>query len=222
VGVSVETTNGVPVGVGPGSTPVAVGVDVGVDVLVAVGAVIAVAVGVAVAVAVGAVVAVAVGVAVAVAVGAVVGLSIAVGVAIAVRLGAVVGLSIAVAVPVAVGEGVSVGVAVGTASWTVSRRSSNSWSPVLDRRVRLVVGFIQPVVRVFGLLPEVVVATSGLPGLLRVNSLLPEELTLTLLTITGLGKVIVPCDPPFAMYTFQVGSPAQGIPSTTRSQVQPA
>ena len=67
---------------------------------------------------------------------------------------------------------------------------------MLDRRATLVTGFAQPVVSVWGLLPEVVTLTSGLPELLKVKTLLPAELTRTLLTITGIGKRIVPCGPP--------------------------
>jgi hypothetical protein len=70
---------------------------------------------------------------------------------------------------------------------------------VLDRKVTLVTGFVQPVVSVWGLLPEVVRLASGLPVLLNVKMLLPAELTRMLLTITGTGKTIVPCEPPLTM-----------------------
>ena len=70
---------------------------------------------------------------------------------------------------------------------------------MLERTVRLVTGFVHPVTNVCGLFPEVVTLTSAFPALLSVNVLLFAELTRTLLTITGRGKVMIPCAPPFAM-----------------------
>ena len=71
-----------------------------------------------------------------------------------------------------------------------------TWSPLLARSVRLVTGVVQPVVSVCGVLPEVVRLTLGLPGLIKVYVVLLLELTRMLLTRTGRGKVMVPCDPP--------------------------
>jgi hypothetical protein len=58
--------------------------------------------------------------------------------------------------------------------------------------MRLVMGLVQPVTRVRGELPEVVVLTFGFPELIKVKVLLAPELTLILFIITGRGKLIVP------------------------------
>src|SRR6266508_3668863 len=84
----------------------------------------------------------------------------------------------AVGVRVAVGVEVRVGVAVGPPlPPMVSRKSSNATSWVLERMVIEVTGLVQPVVRVRGMLPEVVMLTSGLPALERIIVLLFCELT---------------------------------------------
>ena len=66
---------------------------------------------------------------------------------------------------------------------------------MLERRVNTVIGVVQFVVNVLGVLPDVVTLTSGLPGLLSVNVFEPPELATTLCTTTGTGKVIVPTEP---------------------------
>ena len=58
-------------------------------------------------------------------------------------------------------------------------------------KVRIVTGLTQPVIRVSDL-PLVVSQTVGFPGLLRPKVLDAMEPTLTLLTIRGFGKVMVP------------------------------
>lgn len=152
-----------------------------------------------------------VAVGVGVAVGAWVGVGVKVGTGVFVGgmgvavggIGVFVGVGVGIGVLVAVGNGVGVLVAVGVGvdalSAIVNRRSSHIWSVVLERRIRVVAGFVQPVTSVAALYRDVVVLTFGLPALLNVNTLPPIEPTLTLRTITGLGKVIVPCDPPFAI-----------------------
>jgi hypothetical protein len=70
---------------------------------------------------------------------------------------------------------------------------------VLERTVKLVTGFVHPVTNVCGVFPTVVILTSAFPALLKVNTLLAPELTRTLLMITGRGKLITPCGPPFTM-----------------------
>lgn len=70
---------------------------------------------------------------------------------------------------------------------------------VLERTVKLVTGLVQFVTKVCGLLPDVVILTSGLLVLLRVKMLLVPELALMFLMSTGRGKVIVPWEPPFVM-----------------------
>ncbi len=137
------------------------------------------------------------GVGVAVLVGVRVTVDVAVGVDVKVTVEVVVGVRLAVEVGVSVGEGV--GVFVGLDPLVVSRKSSNAWSLVLDCRVKLVTGFVQPVTSVWGLFPDVVIFTSGLPELLNVNVLLPLELTRMLLTITGRGNKIDPCEPPLVI-----------------------
>ena len=63
----------------------------------------------------------------------------------------------------------------------------------------LITALVQPVVKVRGVLPDVVTLMLGLPGLPNVKTVVPTELTRTLLTITGRGKVIVPCGPALVM-----------------------
>ena len=128
-----------------------------------------------------------------VAVGVGVLVEVGVGVLVAVRVGVLV--AVRVGVLVAVGAGVI----VGPVPLVVNRRSSKTWSLVLERRVKLVTGFTHPVTRVWGLLPDVVILASGLPTLLSVKTLLAPELTLTLRMITGCGKLIVPCRPLLGM-----------------------
>lgn len=94
---------------------------------------------------------------------------------------------------------VGVGVEVFIEPLVVSRRSSNAWSTMLERTTRLVTGFVQPVTRVRGEFPEVVILTSVFPELLKVKRLLPPELTRMLFTMTGRGKRIVPWGPPLVI-----------------------
>ena len=63
----------------------------------------------------------------------------------------------------------AVGVADAKEPAVVSRKSSKTWSDELERSVRLVIGFAQPVTSVCGELPDAVVLTSGFPLLLKVN-----------------------------------------------------
>ena len=70
---------------------------------------------------------------------------------------------------------------------------------MLERTVILVTGLIQPVVRVWGVLFDVVTLASGFPILTSVITFLVPELTRMLLIITGRGKMIVPCKLPMAI-----------------------
>lgn len=134
-----------------------------------------------------------------------VGLGSAVGVAVGsgLRVGSGVGISVGSETGVGVGGiGVGVGgigVGVGIPVGITILKSSNTWSPVLESTVTLDTAVVQPVDSVCGVFPEVVIRTSEFPADLRVTWLLDPELATTLLTTTGLGKVIVPCDPPLAI-----------------------
>ena len=113
---------------------------------------------------------VAVAVGVSVGMGVLVAVAVGVFVDVAVLVAVEVGVLVGVAVRVAVGVGVLVGVAglvavevgvlVEPTPPIVNRRSSNTWSPVLERRVKLVTGFTHPVTRVWGLLPDAVILAS--------------------------------------------------------------
>jgi hypothetical protein len=125
------------------------------------------------------------------------GVFVDVGVSVGVDVGT--GVGVPVIVGVRVGIHVEVGVEVGKELLVVRRSSSNTWSKVLERKVKLVTGFVQPVTRMRGEFPEVVMLTSGFPALLKVKRLLVPELTRILFTMTGRGKRIVPCGPPFVI-----------------------
>jgi hypothetical protein len=74
------------------------------------------------------------------------GVFVGVGVGVWVLVGP--GVGELVTVGVLVGSPVDVGVRVGIVPLVVSRRSSNTWSNVLERSVKLVTGFVHPVTSV--------------------------------------------------------------------------
>jgi len=76
------------------------------------------------------------------------GVEVAPGVGVSVEVDVGPGDGVLVIVGVFVGTPVGVGVEVGEELLVVRRKSSNTWSKVLERRVKLVIGLVQPVTRV--------------------------------------------------------------------------
>ena len=77
-----------------------------------------------------------------------VGIGMIVGVGVEVGLDDGEDVGVLVIVGVIVDVLLEVGTEVGKELLVVKRRSSNTWSPVLERRVKLVTGLIHPVTRV--------------------------------------------------------------------------